>query len=411
MSTEASKSCTVCNKATARHCNRCKSARYCSTTCQHADWPTHKLLCAAFSAFDTSSRPTNEHVQAIFFPVNDKKPEVVWLHFKFNDDDDSDDYAGYQFAEVHSFLGPDALERKSIQYNPVLKRNLSDTIYVCCRDAFLIDGSEPNKSIASITATKPGQYHDWRGPIIAYGKVGLGIDQPVCKDLDMNDFRHITDNFLSYNSNHTPAIEQSIDIKIEGVKINCVGDQKTFNKPYFETIGVSSLDPVFIEQESSDIAKRIGLPIFTRHCIPDPTWANDRDHKIFGHQSPFNNEGATFLHLCCDPKATHDLHTGIWGWGWASQQWQGGVGSAIVVRQDRKPLSPLHVEALCRYCIDEIRPLLAHSIGEYAPEEPMSKDAVLAMICRPTFIIKWYKLLDEKHREKEYPEDPDPYSV
>jgi len=80
-----------------------------------------------------------------------------------------------------------------IQYNSVLKRTLSDTIYVCYRDAFPIDGSTPNKSIAAITATKPGQFHDWRGPIIAYGKVGLGIDQTTCKDLDMIDFRHVAD--------------------------------------------------------------------------------------------------------------------------------------------------------------------------------------------------------------------------
>lgn len=79
-------------------------------------------------------------------------------------------------------------------------------------------------------------------------------------------------------------------------------------------------------------------------------------------------------------------------------QWQNGVGSTIFVRQDKKPLSPLHVEALCKYCRYEICPLLAHSRGDYTPEEPMSKDAVLAMISRPTFVIYWYKLLDEKHR-------------
>ncbi|KAF2238775.1 hypothetical protein EV356DRAFT_563484 [Viridothelium virens] len=409
MSADASESCIICNKSTTRLCNRCKSARYCSTTCQHADWPTHKLLCSTFSTFGTSSRPTNEHVRAIFFPVDDKKPKVIWLHCKWQDDDD---YGRYQLAQVDSILGSDApVGYPYIQYNPVLKRGLSDTICVCYRDTFLIDGSKLNKSIAGITATKPGQYHDWRGPIIAYGKVGLGIDQTNCKDLNMNDFRHITDYFLSYNTNHTPAIQQSIGIKMEGVKINCVGDQKIFNKPYFEPIEVSSVDPIFSEQDSSDIAERIGLPIFTRRCPPNPIWAKDQDDKVFERQSPFNNQDAGFLHLCCDPKAIYDPRSGILGWGWASQKWQNNVGSAIVVRQDKKPLSPLHVEALCKYCYEEIRPLLAHSIGEYAPEEPMSKDVVLAMICRPTFIIKWYKLLDEKHEKGEFPEDPAPYDV
>jgi hypothetical protein len=26
-------------------CSRCKAVSYCNTTCQHADWPTHKLVC------------------------------------------------------------------------------------------------------------------------------------------------------------------------------------------------------------------------------------------------------------------------------------------------------------------------------------------------------------------------------
>lgn len=69
------------------------------------------------------------------------------------------------------------------------------------------------------------------------------------------------------------------------------------------------------------------------------------------------------------------------------------------MRQDKKPLLPLHVEALCRHCRFDIPPLLAHSIGEYAPEKPMEKDAVLAMICRPTFVIHWRKLLEEKSKE------------
>ena len=69
------------------------------------------------------------------------------------------------------------------------------------------------------------------------------------------------------------------------------------------------------------------------------------------------------------------------------------MGSVIVVRQDKKPLFLLHIEVLCRYCRDEIRPVLGHSVGEYAPEKPTGKDVVLAVIYRPTFVICWYKLL------------------
>jgi hypothetical protein len=342
------------------------------------------------------------------FPVNDKKPKTVWLHCKWHDDEDGK----FQSPESESFLGPNAFPKDApIQYNSVLKRKLLDTIYFCHRDTFLIDGSKANNSIAGITTTKPGQCHDWRGPIIAYGMVGTGIDPTSCRDIDMNDFRHIADYILSYNYKPTPVSHQSISPKVKGVRINCNGDRKMFNKPCFEAVELSSTDLIFSDRDTSDIAERIGLPIFTQRCPPNPGWANELENKIFENGSPFNNQEATFLHLCCDPKAEFDLHTGIMGWGWASQRWQNSVGSIIVVRQDKKPLSPLHVEALSKYCRYEIRPLLAHCIGEYHPEEPMSKDAVLAMICRPTFFIYWSKLLDEKHIEGESTSVPSPYEL
>lgn len=87
------------------------------------------------------------------------------------------------------------------------------------------------------------------------------------------------------------------------------------------------------------------------------------------------------------------------------------MGSTIVVRQDKKPLSTLDIEALCRYCRYEIRPLISHSMGEYDPDEPMTRDAVLAMICRPTFVISWYKLVSENSKEGKNTDAVFPYDA
>lgn len=87
------------------------------------------------------------------------------------------------------------------------------------------------------------------------------------------------------------------------------------------------------------------------------------------------------------------------------------MGSTIVVRQDKKPVSTFDAEALCRYCRYDIRDLLAHSKGEYDPDEPLTKEAVLAMICRPTFSICWYRLLDEKSRLGESLDFVFPYAI
>jgi len=226
-----------------------------------------QLLCPTFSDFDASNRATNEQFRAILFPVDEEKPKLIWLHWKWRNDEDG----RYQHPEAKSFLGPDAFPKNApIQYNTVLKRTLSDTIYVCHRDTFLIDGSTPNKSIATITATKPGQFHDWRGPIVAHGKVGLGIDPTTCKDLDMNDFRHVADYFLSYDYKPAPATQQSIVVGVKGVRINCVGDQEMYNKPHFEEVEIPSTDAISSKHDTSDIAKRIELSILTRRCPPNP---------------------------------------------------------------------------------------------------------------------------------------------
>jgi hypothetical protein len=307
--------------------------------------------------------------------------------------------------ETKTISGDNTLSRHiPIQYNPRLKVHLPNTIVTAYRDTFLIDGSRPNKSIAAITATQPGTYQEWRGPIVAYARAGQGLDPPACKDLDMIDFRHVADYFLSYG--YTPPKAQANVERVKGVRINCLGDVKMLKRPPFEAIELPTTDPIFTKHDTSDIADRIGLPILTRRCPPDPKWANNSKDPMFEHNSPSNNQNATFLHQCCGPSAQFDPSTGSLGWGWCSVPWQSDVGSAIAVRKDRKPLLPVHMEAFAKWCKEEIRPLLAHSIGEFYPEEPINKDDVLTIICRPMFVIYWSKFVEER---KDYTA-PSPYA-
>ncbi|KAI0902825.1 hypothetical protein F4823DRAFT_620807 [Ustulina deusta] len=411
-SSEASSDlCIICGKPNALRCKRCRGASYCSKLCQRGDYPIHKLLCTTFSLFDMAKRPTREHFRAILFPVDQRQPKLIWLHCEWKEPEDEYDRR-WQHANAEPFLN-DYGHEVPIQYNGVLARRLSNIVCVKYRDTFLIDGSARNNSIASITATRVGYHHDWRGPIIAYGKVGPSLDPEECRDVDMNDFRHIADHFVSYGSDLT-SVPTALPINcrtVKGVKINCLGDQKMLNKPHFEKIELSTADVIFRDHETSPIAQRIGLPILTKRCFPHPNWANAQDPEMFGNESPYNNQDATFLHLCIDPEKKDDLSRGVLGWGWAPSQWQSDVGSTIVVRQDKKPLSPSHVEALCRYCRHDVRDPIAHSMGEYAPDEPMSKDLVLSMICRPTFSICWYRMCNEKHKNGEKVDAPFPYDI
>ncbi|KAJ8121614.1 hypothetical protein ONZ43_g1977 [Nemania bipapillata] len=373
-SAQSSDSCIICNKPNALRCNRCKSASYCSKLCQRGDFLVHKLLCSSFSAFDVSKRPTKQHVE----------PE--------------DEYdRRYQSPNARPFLNDHGRE-VPIQFNAVLARRLLDAVCVSYRDTFLVDGSAPNSSVATITTTQPGYHHHWCGPIIAYGKVGSDFDPEECRDIDMHDFRHVADYFMSYGTDliSVPSSPPMNCVKVKGVRINCLGDQKMFNKPHFEEIELSTTSIIFRSHETSDITKRIGIPIYTKRCFPHPNWANAKDAEMFGNESPYNNQDATFLHLCIDPEAKEDFSRGFLGWSWAPSQWQQDVGSTIVVRQDKKPLLPWHAEALCSYCRYHARDCLAHTIGEYAPDKPMSKSLALSMICRPTFSIWWYRMCREQ---------------
>jgi len=326
----------------------------------------------------------------VLFDPAKEKPEFAWFASREISSEDEEDY---QMLETNSILGGDtSVNYQTIQYNARLDRHLDNTITITYRDTFLIDGSPPNKSVASITTTQPGQCHDWRGPIIAYARKGPDMNAPAVKDLDMVDYRHVADYFLSY-ARH-----------IKGVRINCLGDELMLKRPHFEAIEVPATHEIFASHDTSDVVARIGLPILTKKCPPDPKWINSHDPVLNGRDA-FENQDATFLHQCCDPRAKFDPSIGSLGWGSCSLPWQNEVGSVLVVREDGKPLLPLHMEALVGYCRKEVQPLLGHSIGECYPEDPISKHHALAIICRPMFVVYWNRFLEEK---KVY-DSPGPY--
>jgi hypothetical protein len=76
--------CAFCTDAASKVCNGCKNFRYCSASCQTADWPTHKLVCKKFKDF--AEPPTSEHVRIILLPENAPRPHSVWVRLKHRPD-------------------------------------------------------------------------------------------------------------------------------------------------------------------------------------------------------------------------------------------------------------------------------------------------------------------------------------
>ncbi|KAF2757537.1 hypothetical protein EJ05DRAFT_486582 [Pseudovirgaria hyperparasitica] len=363
-------------------CHTCKAARYCSQKCLIADLSTHKLICKTYKDFDLSERPTHEHKRAILLDPYKSSPTFIWLHCEWS----GATFGEFQYAKVESYLGEDACpERQNIKYNKVLKREVEELITVCVRDTFEIDPSLLNSSVSSITAGSVGHNFLWRGPIVVYGKCGLDRDASLCRDIRMSDFKHVVDFFRSYV--YKPAAvrkePQQPITTVYGVRIND-DYHKRFEKPRFESVKVSSRDPIFNLGESSDIAELIGIPTLSRLVIA-------RGTVLFATECPTDNQYARHLHSCLHPKNQAHEGSACSGFGHAHKDWHGTVGNVIVVRQDMKPLWPHHMESICHYAHQEVVPILGHNQGMYLKEKAITEDQARAMINRPAFVIYYHQ--------------------
>lgn len=345
--------CVMCSLASTKTCAGCKSIRYCSEECQAADWTVHKLLCRTFKDFCT--RPIESAKRAILFPQDSKAPSWVWIETKIlSDEFDS----RYEVVELKNLLGRDnpLKDRRLVQRNSMRARDLKKTLEVVVRDAFLGDGSQPNRSL--VEATRGALAHDWRGPAVVLAKRGISPDPPFYGDVDISDFRDVADYFTTYGDNSVAESSEDgkrDEMKVTGVRINCDADMKVFGKKKFVAVDVPREHPVFLGVPCG-ISKRVGQPVLVRKCPPDRAWKDDNNANL-------SNQAATFLHLNDDPNHddSHGIKNGVLGWGLASMQWQNDVGSVIVVSSEGKDLLRSDIEVLCHFCQHKMGPLFEAS--------------------------------------------------
>lgn len=219
---------------------------------------------------------------------------------------------------------------------------------VICRDTFLIDGSDLNRSIVETSRGATG--HTWKGPIVAMKKMGLGSDPTRYTDIDIQGFRDVVDYFIAFGDESVQDGEAGRDRrgKVRGVKINCQGDQRTFGAEVYSAVDVPKDHPVF-SSPIVPISELVGMPVHTRKYPPDRLWKDNHT------DSSYENEPATFLHRVSDPRSD--------GWGWATMDWRDDIGSVIAVRSDGQDVTTQEVEALCRFCQFKMQPLFENGLG------------------------------------------------
>jgi hypothetical protein len=124
----------------------------------------------------------------------------------------------------------------------------------------------------------------------------------------------------------TRALPNPLSSAIKAVVIRPNGDVNQKHLSRFTDKFILPTDPIF-HSLPTEISTLIELPLLVVRLVPRQDMPADPYHK---------NRPATFLHMrACS--------------GFAGIDWQQRVGSVLVARADRKPLSCLHLEGIWRY--------------------------------------------------------------
>lgn len=388
---QAEKLCAMCNETASKVCSRCRSIQYCSKSCQKVDWLVHKLLCKKFATLGKRPNPLTK--RAIWFPVSKDEPQWVWLPYVENEDDgDIPRFKAFQDKET-GFSHIQFVERCKI-----LQRDLKCKLVVGSGDSMHL---LPNRGI--IANTQGLAPIPWRGSVIVYGQLGAFEDPSQLVDINMTDFKHIVEWFSAYK--HTICLLEHFYMsnnppgKVEGVRINGNFHIIKHNAPKYQRLLVSPGHPLFMNptvSPVSPISSRLGLNIIISR-VPF--------HRAVKYEvAPKVDESAMYLMFCCNPASEK-------GWGRPYKGWAEDIDTVFVVRKDKKPLLPQHVEALIFFC--EFKLKLYFDESREAPSPiTMNRERVLAEITQERFgaFFKEYRALKAANMP-EWANVPSPYEI
>lgn len=362
--------CAMCNHEGTR-CTGCLEIRYCSRECQRSDWPCHKLVCKTFAQFSDRHRPTPHHKRAVLFPQDDDRPHFVWIDAspcttnaetlqRYREGSPASDAPAPWLEEyvgaVHEFLSEGGAEKLEL-INPVLHREIGHGIMVVGRHQLnFVNDTRLNKSL--LTIDKELQ-EVWSGNVVAYG---FSEDTEYVHDLDFVDFRHVVDIMRHiYDHRRREHIDNIDGPTVTGAFIPCAAEEKLGCRS-FEVVPVCAAQCDAQNEVASPIMTRIGIPLVFRRLPLETRW---RDRKlgvpdeIIGWNPSLRPFDPTIP--LCDRRH--------------------GVGSAIVVRKDGKPLCMTHVAAFIDYA--------RNKVVSYCHDNRETARAVLDSCTKEDFMA-WY---------------------
>lgn len=205
----------------------------------------------------------------------------------------------------------------------------------------------------------------WCGPLLAFR--ADDNDDPS-QDVQVCDLSHIADGFQEYTASSTTSLESwlrrgklgelqksnpalfiAIQDKytnaqtIKGVEIGCVADTMLLQKKKFASVTVLANNPIFgSSSKPTSISKQIQLPIF----VKKNSNADEHSEPVFLWQAtgrtirhPGKNIEAVSLNRITNTMSRFFGITDL-------KHWDKDVGRVLVVRADKKDITPNQVSAL-----------------------------------------------------------------
>lgn len=372
----------MCNTTSAIQCVKCRSTYYCSKDCEKSDFSSHSLLCEQFTT--QPERPSPEHKRAIYFPVERDTPCLIWVSCTRQRDEED----GIIWTKInpYPFLGIDEPIKGTmrIEHNPVRDRNLGSgfsafspykegyCVALIHRDAYLIDGSMPNRSIlASVRLSCMSPIpHKFLGPMFAL----RAVHHEDYADITLADFRHLMDYLISYRNTHIresiPDLLHRASTTSRGVKVCCQGEIRFHGSEPFVSVNITHANKKALGNGAiSPISVYLGMPI---RLWKDPHPEFRDDPPGWEGSSADSNPNVVFLML--ETNSSKDE------WGWAPVYWKSEIGNVWLAREDGRDLSVNDVAMMCNFARRKLQSMF---------EDVMESDSSLESRQRVLDFITW----------------------
>jgi hypothetical protein len=371
-------------------CGGCKELHYCSKVCQKYDWPIHKLVCKTLKDFSPENRPGN-YKRAILFPQDGEQPHFFWLRYITPSDDDypQEFGKGHDVPATSSILNAKVEEYGGVIIptvrSIVLSRPLNNRFTIMGKvrradTSGVVPNNEVNKSLLKVNE----ELQDiWYGQIIACGIKGKDNEPSRSYDIGALEFRHIVDAMRMVYDDFKVERENMVEgPSVIGVRVANAMDTFWSRRTPIERLPVKASQCTAESDIEAPICDQIGIPLVLRRL---PLALTGRDRRVGLRNEVIGFATALrFLNPTIDLLGDHH-----------------GVGSAIAVRKDGKPLLAAHMLAFSDY---ESHMMFRHKL---------STEPVDISMCSNEHFVAWYEkwLGLEKAMGKVDFDVPSPYEV